>query len=57
MSSFEYHRGSIRHLGCVNVLVYVHTCDPAHARYRSGEYNYVCRYIYNCRFAFATALK
>ena len=57
MSSFEYHRGSIRHLGCVNVLVYVHTCDPARARYRSGEYNYVCRYIYNCRFAFATALK
>ena len=34
---FEYHRASIRHLGCMYVLAYAHVCGPVSMKYRSSE--------------------
>ena len=49
--SFEYHRASIRHLGCMNVLAYARIiCVPVKMRYRSTEtnYQYGYRQMYIC---------
>ena len=35
--SFGYHRASVRHLGCMNVLAYASVCSLVCMRYRSGE--------------------
>ena len=39
--SFEHHRASIRHLECMNVLVYASACESEYVRYsyRSGNNN------------------
>ena len=41
--SFEYHRVSMRHIVCTNVLVYIYACACVSVcvRYESGENNYV----------------
>ena len=39
--SFEYHRESIRHLGCMNVLAYECICGPVSMSYRSSETNFL----------------
>ena len=47
--SFEYHRASIRNLGCMNVLAYARIiCVPVRMRYRSSEtdYQYGYRQMY-----------
>ena len=34
---YEYHRASIRHLWCMNVLTYARICGPVSMRYRSDQ--------------------
>ena len=36
--SFETHGTSTRHLGCMNVFLYVRACDPVCMIYRLGTF-------------------
>ena len=62
--TFEYHRASIGHFLCTNVLVYARACVAARVRYRWAKSSYVQNsnmnnmyiYTYKCMF-FATANK
>ena len=38
---FEYHRASIRHLGCMDVLAHECICGPVSMSYRSSETNFL----------------
>ena len=53
--SFEYHRASVRHLGCINVLAYARVCSVVCMRYRSGEINDLHGIDINVYVCFLTA--